>query len=167
MAKFKKYVGQTGTREDFIVFLIHGHSEDWKKVNQYIENKLNFRVKAITDEIGTDTLINEVRKGIWKCDCAIAIMSGDDILMDNSKYARPNVMIEIGYTMGFFDHQYWEDDDLNPVLLIREKDTYIPSDLSGLKYEQYDKQAGIETSFSYIKGFIQKTLEQVKNYYKD
>jgi predicted nucleotide-binding protein len=167
MAKFKQYIGQDGTREEFIVFLIHGHSEEWRKVKQYIENVLNFRVKAIVDEVGTDTLINEVRKAIWDCDCAIAIMSGDDIMINNSKYSRPNVMFEIGYTMGFFDHLYWEDDDLNAVLLVREKDTYIPTDLAGIKYEQYDKQNGIERSFGYIKGFIDKTFEQVKEYYKE
>lgn len=165
MAKY--YTNENGKRTEFKVFIIHGHSGEWRTVKTFIEDILKIQTRAVIDEVGTDVLINEVRKAVWDCECAVAIMSGDDILADNVKYARPNVMIEIGYTMGFYDHLYWRDNDLNPVLLIREKDTHIPTDLSGIKHEVYDSKTGIQTTLLNIGKFIEQVLQQVKEYYDE
>ena len=167
MAEFRQYKGLEGKKVDFVVFIIHGHSDARKEVKTFVEESLNFRVKVIIDEYGAGTIIEEVRNGIWDSDCAIAIMSGDDILKDNTKNARPNVMFEIGYTMGFFDNLYWEENSFNPVLLLIEEGTNIPTDLEGIKHEKFNKERGVKSSFDYIKGFLEKTFKQVKKYYKD
>jgi predicted nucleotide-binding protein len=168
MKKYKRYKGLDGKMSEFSIFLIHGRSMDWKKVKDFIEDTLSFKVTVIIEEVGADTIISKLRKAIWKnSDCAIAIMSADDLMADNTKYARPNVLFEIGYTMGFFDHLYWEDDDLHPVLMLKEKETYIPSDLAGIEYMEYNKIEGIEKTFEPLSKYINKIFEQVKEYYKE
>lgn len=167
MKKFKRYKGLDGKTSEFSIFLIHGRTNDWKKVKDFIESSLNFKVNVIIEEIGTDTIINKLRKAIWQSDCAIALMSADDLLADSTIYARPNVLFEIGYTMGFFDNLYWEDDNLNPVLMLKEEETYIPSDLAGIEYTKYDRVHGIELAYENIAKFINKIFLEVKDYYKE
>jgi len=150
----------------FSVFLIHGKGDDYKKVKKFIESKLQFEVRAIVDEFGNETIFKQVRDAISDCDCAVAIMSADDILADGTKYARPNVTLEIGYTIGFFDLLYWDDDKLVPVVILRDKEAYIPSDLSGVKYRQYDNTIGIESVFDDLEQTLEGIFKSIKKYYK-
>jgi hypothetical protein len=76
-----------------------------------------------------DTLLNGKRGQVWRdCDCAVAILSGDDLQRDRTRTPWPNVLFELGYCMGFFDLRYWDDEGIRPVILVADNRTKIPSD---------------------------------------
>jgi len=50
MAKYRTYKDAEGNKVDFIVFIIHGRSEDWRKVERYINHDLNFRTIVLVED---------------------------------------------------------------------------------------------------------------------
>jgi predicted nucleotide-binding protein len=66
-----------------------------------------------------------------KANYAIALLSPDEELKDGSKRVRQNVILEIGYFLGKLGK--------SRVKLVKKGDTEIPSDLSGILYENYDE----------------------------
>lgn len=165
--KYHTYIGIDGKRTNFTVFIIHGHSNDWKKIKKYIEDKLKFKVKVLLDSYAGTTIIDKLRRAIWEeSDCAVAIMSADDLLVNETKNPRPNVLLEIGYTQGFFDHLYWYSDKINPVVLLKEDLAAIPSDLNGVEYLEYSQKTKISKVFPQLKQALENLYKQVKKYYE-
>lgn len=113
----------------------------------------------------THTIINQVRKAIWNCDCAIAVMSPDDTLIDKIRTAKRITWNWLHN--GFFDNLYWEDDNLHPVMMLREKEVYIPSDLAGIEYIEYEKEKGIENQLPKVKKFLLGIFDKIKDYYDE
>ena len=48
------------------------------------------------------------------------------------------MIFEIGYCQGFWDYYYWEDETLEPVILVKEKNVEINSDLNGVEFIEYE-----------------------------
>lgn len=157
-------------RGPFKVFLIHGRSDDWKKVKQFITEELRFKTQVLVEEYTGQSILTKIRQKMWEeCDCAVAILSADDLLVTEERHARPNVLFEVGYCMGFFDYRYWEDDDIEPVILIIENGTEIPSDLRGVEYIGYHRRTrgGIKASFEPLQQGLERIYAQVKDYFED
>jgi predicted nucleotide-binding protein len=157
---FKTVNSEGGTRTPFRVFLIHGRSSDWKRVKKFIEEVLNFEVVVSVERFTGEPLIEKIRRQVWfQCDCAVAILSADDQRQDSSRTARPNVIFELGYCMGFFDFRYWESNEIESVILISEDKTELPSDLAGIERITYsnEQEEGISQSF----GILQQALGSI------
>jgi predicted nucleotide-binding protein len=165
--RFRQVYNEHEEKGPFKVFLIHGRSPDWQKVKRFIVDELRFDVTVIVEEFTGKTIIQKIRDSMWyECDCAVAILSADDLLADQTRNARPNVLFEIGYCMGFFDYRYWEDDDIEPVILIMEDQTQIPSDFKGIEYLEYSRSDGIETTFGRLGPALERMYDQVAEYFK-
>jgi predicted nucleotide-binding protein len=82
--------------------------------------------------------------------------------------ARPNVIFELGYCMGFFDLRYWEDDGIEPVILVAEDQTRLPSDLEGVERINYSnlQGQGISESFETLSRALNGIHTQVHDYFK-
>lgn len=113
------------------VFIIHGHDGYLKTevqlllhragVNNIVLHELADRGRNIVEK-----LIEETESANF----AIALLSPDDELNDGTKRARQNVILEIGYFLGKLGK--------SRVRLLKKGDLEIPSDLSGVLYENYD-----------------------------
>jgi hypothetical protein len=58
----------------------------------------------LKDEFNGKTIIEKLQHKIWNdTDCALAVMSADDELKILEVNARPNVLFEIGYCLGYFE----------------------------------------------------------------
>lgn len=137
--KYRTYKNDKGKEEEFVVFLAHGHSKDWEKLDAYIRNKLHFNTIVSVNDFSGGIVLQKIKNAIWhRCDCAVAILSPDDKLVGGKKNARPNVIFELGYCMGFWDHYYWEEEKLEPVIIIKENSVELNSDLNGMELIGYE-----------------------------
>ena len=168
--RYRTLLNEDGERGPFRVFLIHGPSEDWIKVRDFIRNRLRFDVVVSVDDFRGAPIMEKVRNTIWReCDCAVAILSDDVRHRDETTSASPNALLEIGYCMGFFDYRYWEDTEMEPVLLIKHEDVSLPTDLHGFEYISYSpgRGSGIRAAFPVLRRGLERLYDQTKTYFKD
>jgi predicted nucleotide-binding protein len=166
--RFRRVNGEDGERTRFRVFLIHGRSRDWVKVKRFIEHDLRFEVVVSIEKFRGQPLIQKIREAVWHdCDCAVAILSADDLQRDRTRTARANVLLEVGYSMGFFDYRYWSDEDIQPVVLMTEDRTAIPSDLEGIEQIRYSRRhrQGIAAVFDTLGQALNDVYSQVDEYF--
>jgi predicted nucleotide-binding protein len=166
--RFRRVQGENGERSRFRVFLIHGHSADWEKVKKFIQGSLRFETIVSMETVTGKPIIQKIQEAVWHdCDCAVAILSADDRQMDNKRFARPNVLFEVGYCMGFFDHRYWLDDEIHPVILMMDDRLSLPSDLEGIERIQYSrkKKGGITVEFSKLAQRLETLYSQIDDYF--
>lgn len=135
----KDIIGANPEQEDQIkrvsgntVFIIHGHDGYLKTQVQLLLQRagVNSIVLHEQPDIGRN-IIEKLIEETDKANYAIALLSPDEELKDGSKRARQNVILEIGYFLGKLDK--------SRVKLVKKGDTEIPSDLSGILYENYDE----------------------------
>ncbi len=109
------------------------------------------------EEFTGGIILQKIKDAIWhECDCAVAILSADDILHNGEKNARPNVIFELGYCMGFWDHYYWDEGKLEPVILLKEKTVQVNSDLNGFEFIEYT-----EDNIAMVKRKLKMGLEKI------
>jgi len=115
------------------VFIIHGHDELMKKDVQLLLERAGVNNLVLHEQ--PDKGRNIIDKLIEESDTsnyAIALMSPDDKDVNGGERARQNVILEIGYFVGKLGKER--------VRLLRKGDVEIPSDLSGILYENYDSE---------------------------
>jgi predicted nucleotide-binding protein len=120
------------------VFITHGRSDDWRKVQAYIEKDVELATIELAQQpnIG-QTIIEKLERGGSRCDSAVIVMTGDDFAEDQIR-VRENVMHEIGY----FHGRYGRD----RVILLHEEGVNVPTNLAGIAYVPFPK-ATIEVGF--------------------
>jgi len=120
------------------VFITHGRSDDWRKVQAYIEKDVELPTVELAQQpnIG-QTIIEKLERGGSLCDSAVIVMTGDDFAEDQIR-VRENVMHEIGYFHGRFGR--------DRVILLHEEGVNVPTNLAGIAYVPFPKGA-IEVGF--------------------
>ncbi|MBS9525667.1 nucleotide-binding protein [Litoribacter alkaliphilus] len=129
-AKPKKVSGNT-------VFIIHGHDELLKTEVQLLLHRAGVN-NIVLHELA-DKGRNIIEKLIEETDSAnyaIALLSPDDVLNNGTKRARQNVILEIGYFLGKLGK--------SRVRLLKKGEVEIPTDLSGILYQNYDESGSWE-----------------------
>jgi len=101
-------------------------------------------------------------------------MSADDKLNRTILNVRPNVLFEISYCLGYFDQLYVEDyeNEIRPVVIVKEDKTYTPSDLNGIEVIEYSKanlvtKAYLTKIYLAIEERLELLFTQIKDYYKN
>jgi predicted nucleotide-binding protein len=84
------------------------------------------------------TLIEKLFDNAARCDSAVIVMTGDDVVNEEELRVRQNVMHEIGFFQGRYGR--------NSVILLHEEGVSIPTNLSGLVYIPFPK-GNIEAGF--------------------
>jgi predicted nucleotide-binding protein len=164
--RYRTVLNEYGARGPFKVFIIHGHSDAWRSVKTYIEESLRFECVVLVEQHVGNAILQNIRNAMWReCDCAVAVFSADDVIDDGNRHARPNVLLETGYCYGFFDFRYWEEDDLDPVVLIKEDATQMPSDLGGMVYLGYSRSKANAEGAVGVEQVYSKLGERLENIY--
>ena len=140
--------------EEFIAFIIHGHSEDWRIVERFINKTLGVESIVLKEVYRPgETIIEKLEDLIEQCHFAIAVLTPDDFTNDNRSLARQNVMFELGYC-----HSLFEGD----CIILKEESVEINSDLHGLVYIEY-KKGNIESTFSQLSEGIEEIFQNLED----
>ncbi len=120
----KKVIGDT-------VFIIHGHDNNLKTEIQLLLVRAGVRNIVLHEQPDSGrTLIDKLIQEGKKSNYAIALLSPDDTADGGNKRARQNVILEIGYFMGFLGKER--------IRILIKGDIEVPSDIHGILYEKYD-----------------------------
>lgn len=121
------------------IFISHGRSVEWYKVQAYIEKDLNIPSLELAQEPNLGrTVLQKLNEEAEKCSVAVIVMTGDDMAVDGEIRARENVMHEIGFFQGKYG--------LSNVVLLHEAGVNIPSNIHGLVYIGFPKDT-IDATF--------------------
>ncbi|HEV7441303.1 MAG TPA: nucleotide-binding protein [Steroidobacteraceae bacterium] len=121
------------------VFITHGNTDDWRKVQPYIERDLNIRTIELAQEVNAGgTIIEKLFANATRCDSAVIVWTGDDKDDKGTPRARENVMHEIGFFQGSYGR--------GRVVLLHEEGVNVPTNLAGVVYSPFPK-GSIESSF--------------------
>jgi predicted nucleotide-binding protein len=92
---------ETPKKKQPIVFIGHGHSEDWKKLRDHLRDMHGFEIEAY--EAGPragHTIENVLEKMLEKATVAFFVMTGEDETVAGSINPRLNVVHELGLFQG-------------------------------------------------------------------
>jgi len=124
------------------IFISHGRSKEWYKLQAYLEKDLEFMTLELAQEANLGrTILQKLWEEAQRCSIAIIVMTGDDIVDGNEIRARENVMHEIGFFQGLYG--------LGNIVLLHEEGTNIPSNIHGLVYIPFPKDT-IEATFGAV-----------------
>jgi predicted nucleotide-binding protein len=84
------------------------------------------------------TIIEKLDDTAARCDSAVIVMTGDDVVNEDEDRVRENVMHEIGFFQGRYGR--------NAVVLLHEEGVNIPTNLAGVAYVAFPK-GRIEAGF--------------------
>jgi predicted nucleotide-binding protein len=113
------------------VFIIHGHDDEIKAEVQLLLTRAGVNNIVLHEQPDKGrTIIDKLVEESNNSNYAIALLSPDDKALDGSARARQNVILEIGYFIGKLGKER--------VRILRKGEIEIPSDLSGVLYENYD-----------------------------
>lgn len=114
------------------VFISHGRSSDWHRVQPFIEKDVGIPTLELAQEPNLGrTIIEKLIDNSVLCSCAIIVMTGDDVSKEDEARVRENVMHEIGFFQGRYGR--------NSVVLLHEDGVNIPSNLIGVAYIPFPK----------------------------
>lgn len=121
------------------VFITHGHSNDWRAVQAFIEKDVDLPTIELAQQPNAgQTLIEKLFESAVRCDSAVIVMTGDDLANGNEARVRENVMHEIGFFQGLYGRKF--------VILLHEDGVNTPTNLSGIAYIPFPK-GNIEAGF--------------------
>jgi predicted nucleotide-binding protein len=114
------------------VFISHGRAPDWREVQQYIEKDIGLDTLELAQEPNKGrTILDKLQESSAMCDCAVIVMTGDDLDAGGEARARENVIHEIGFFQGNYG--------LRRVVLLHEEGVSIPSNIHGVVYTPFPK----------------------------
>jgi predicted nucleotide-binding protein len=114
-----------------VVLIIYGHDAAMKQAVQLCLAKWSVFGLVLAEQPALGmTLIEKLIEASNTADYAVALLSPDDLLDNGAFRARQNVILEIGYMLGKIGR--------SRVRLLRKGNTEIPSDLSGVLYDDFD-----------------------------
>ncbi len=125
-------------KKEFL-FLSHGRSNEWYKVQSYLEKDLKYSTIELAQQPNLGrTVLQKLDEESNKCYAAIIIMTGDDSFDGGEIRARENVLHEIGFFQGKLG--------LSKIVLLHEEGVNIPSNIHGLVYISFPKDT-VEATF--------------------
>ena len=142
--------------ESLNVFITHGHDrEAMLDLRNFIKERLN-HVPVVLSEQPDDglTIVEKLEQYSEGCSHAIVLLSADDEISGDRTRVRQNVVHEVG----FFHVRMGRA----KVLLLKEVDAELFSNISGLIYKEY-KRGQLSAVFEDVRVFLErnKEIEQV------
>ncbi|MBK6484073.1 MAG: nucleotide-binding protein [Chitinophagaceae bacterium] len=103
------------------MFIIHGTSSAWRTLQSLVEG-YQYKTLVLAQRFNALPLNDHLREKIyWECDCAIAILTPDDLLKNKKLHPRLNVIYELGLVHGLIDCEYGDRLEIEPVILLKEE----------------------------------------------
>jgi predicted nucleotide-binding protein len=124
------------------IFIVHGHNEEMKLTAARLIEKLGLKPIILHEQPNKGrTIIEKFERLTQDISFAIVLLSADDEKADGKYQARQNVILEWGYFIAKLGRE-------NVVALYDEStesdSLEIPSDISGILYEPYDKPVSVK-----------------------
>lgn len=142
------------------IFISYGHNELVAlKVRDFIVNRLKKEPVILSEQPKEGlTIIEALEKYAEGCEFAVIILTEDDVTVDGELRGRQNVIHELGYFQGKLGRK--------KVILLKQKNVTLPSNISGLFYIEFDKD--IQTVFEDLRKVLEKqdasfNTKQLKN----
>src|ERR1039458_7812427 len=89
------------------VFITHGRSNYWRAVQTFIEKDIRLSTIELGQEANMGrTIIEKLIDNAERCNCAVIVMTGDDVLNEDEARVRENVMHEIGFFQGRYGRNF-------------------------------------------------------------
>jgi predicted nucleotide-binding protein len=108
-------------------------------VQAFVEKDVGLATLELAQEPNMGrTIIEKLSDNSERCDCAVIVMTGDDIAKPDEARVRENVMHEIGFFQGKYGR--------SAVVLLHEEGVNIPTNLSGVAYVPFPK-GNVEAGF--------------------
>ncbi|MBK9515422.1 MAG: nucleotide-binding protein, partial [Flavobacteriales bacterium] len=117
------------------VFIVHGHDVGLKAEVQLLLSRAGINNIVLHEQLDKGrTVIDKLIQEGSDAGYAIALLTPDDSQLDGGKRARQNVVLELGYFMGRLGKER--------VRMLLKGGIEMPTDLSGVLYERYDRAWG-------------------------
>ena len=117
----------SGPAEKDSVFISHGRSDDWMKIQLFLEKEAEFRTIELQQLASCGrSIMDKLQDAAARCSFAVIVMTGDDGSLAGPARVRENVMHEIGFFQGRLG--------LDRVVLVYEEGVSMPSNLGGIVY---------------------------------
>lgn len=138
---------QSRSTQEAKIFIVHGHDNAAKlELKNYLQNTLKLPEPIILHEKPNHgyTIFQKLEKHAIDATCAFILLTPDDVMASDSEgddrlyRARQNVILELGYFLGFFGRESGR------VILLHKGTLDIPSDIHGIVY--IDITNGIEAA---------------------
>jgi predicted nucleotide-binding protein len=130
------------------VFIGHGHSEDWKKVSDFVSSELGLAVEEYEKEpVVGYTVTTRLEQMLATSSLAVIVMSPEDEQKGETLRARQNVVHEVGLFQGRLG--------FDKVIPLRHRNCEMFSNLSGINEIQYDSD-NWSTVFAKIRGVAER-----------
>lgn len=116
------------------IFIVHGHNKVMKnEVARFVE-KLGLKSIILSERPNEGrTIISKFQEESQDIRYAIVLLSEDDQLENGQSRTRQNVIFELGYFIGRLGN--------SNVVLLKEGEPEIPSDLYGVLYQDYHEDS--------------------------
>ncbi len=135
------------------VFLSHGRSQVWRSVQAFVERDLDLATLELAQEPNLGrTIIEKLYENSLRCDSAVIVMTGDDIVDSEAARVRENVMHEIGFFQGRWGRRV--------VVLLHEDGVSIPTNLAGVVYIPFP-QDHVEAGFHVLQRELKAIYSQM------
>lgn len=130
------------------IFIGHGRSKLWARVQIYLENELKLKTLTYESESHTsESIINILKDFLSKASFAILILTAEDETKDGKIRARQNVIHESGLFQGRLGFEN--------VVLLKQTKTEDFSNIAGLQYITFAND-NIEQTFYELQRTLQK-----------
>lgn len=132
------------------IFIGHGRSREWSKLYDYVQKFHGVNVEAFESKSRSSEFIGDVLDGLLERNqAALLVLTGDDIVGEDSSRARQNVVHEAGLFQGRLG--------FGRTALLVESGVEIFSNMDGFQQIRFEKSK-IEGCFSEVTEFINKVM---------
>lgn len=152
MPDYRTYLDEDNEEVVFRVFIAHGRSELWRKVERFINKELSFDTAVMLEEFYGNHVIDKLDEMVGECDCAVVILTPDDETKLGVFRGRQNVIHELGYCQGIFPEIYH-------VVVLKEKSVEFFSNNYGLDVIEFNGN-DIEMTFIKLKTALENVYEE-------
>jgi len=125
----------------FNVAIIHGRTRTRKSIENYVR-ELGFIPRILMNEYSAETIFTRFRDLIWAdIHCAVVLLTADDLIANDKRRARQNVVFELGYCFGAFD-SIPDDADYkaeNAIIVIEEEGVELFADITGVTTIKFER----------------------------
>jgi len=142
ISKISDIISETIDIDPKKIFIVHGHDDNAKlEIKNLLKNDFELEPVILQEKTNEslETIISKFERLAKDCSVAIVLFTPDD-LSDGKYRARQNVVLELGYFLGKF-----RNDSTRKIIVIKNGDIEIPSDIAGVIYLEYIK--GIKEIF--------------------
>jgi len=131
------------------VFVSHGHDElVRRRIRDFLEGRLKHQAVVLVDDVGAgQVIIEKLEEHAAGVDCALLLLTADDVTKEGGVRARQNVIHELGYFQGLLGRER--------VVILAEQGVEWLSNLGGLECIQF-RGSELKATYEDIRAALEK-----------